>query len=113
MARSVRTLSLAVRGPLSRRDLPRLHDRVCALLWQNRPDVVRCDVAGVAADAVAVDALARLQVAARRRGCRVELQNASAELLDLVSFMGLDEALPALPPSVSASRDGRRAPPTP
>lgn len=97
MARPVRTLSLAVRGPLSRRDLPRLYDRVCSLLTQTRPDVVRCDVAGVDADAVAVDALARLQVGARRRGCRVELQNASAELLELVRFMGLDEALPARP----------------
>lgn len=97
MARTVRTLSLAVRGPLARSDLPGLYDRVCSLLSQTRPEVVRCDVAGVAADAVAVDALARLQVAARRRGCRVELRNASADLLDLVGFMGLDEALPPEP----------------
>ena len=52
-----------------------------------------CDVAGVEPDAVAVDALARLQLAAKRTGCRVRLQNASNELLELVSFMGLDGVL--------------------
>ena len=50
-----------------------------------------CDVCGVDADAVTVDALARLQLAARRRGCRVCLCNASDELRELVSFMGLTE----------------------
>ena len=40
-----------------------------------------------------VDALARLQLAARRRGCRVRLCNASPALLDLVAFMGLTEVL--------------------
>ena len=35
----------------------------------------RCDVAGVEPDAVTVDALARLQLAARRRGCHVRLCN--------------------------------------
>jgi len=45
-------------------------------------------------DAVTVDALARLQLAARGYGCRVRLRNASAELLDLVAFMGLEDVLP-------------------
>ena len=44
---------------------------------------------GVDADAVTVDALARLQLAARRHGCQVRLRNASSELLELVAFMGL------------------------
>jgi ABC-type transporter Mla MlaB component len=43
---------------------------------------------------VTVDALARLQLAARRHGCTVRLQNASSELLELVSFMGLRDVLP-------------------
>jgi ABC-type transporter Mla MlaB component len=49
---------------------------------------------GVPPDAQTVDALARLQLAARRRGCRVRLLGASAELLDLVSLIGLGEVLP-------------------
>jgi ABC-type transporter Mla MlaB component len=55
---------------------------------------VACDVSGVEADAVTVDALARLQLAARRHGCRVQLRNASGGLVDLLAFMGLDAVLP-------------------
>ena len=42
---------------------------------------------------VTVDALARLQLAARRHGCRVRLLNASAGLRELVAFMGLADVL--------------------
>jgi ABC-type transporter Mla MlaB component len=52
-------------------------------------------VAGVAADAVTVDALARLQLAARRHRCVIRLRGASDELRDLVAFMGLDDVLTA------------------
>ena len=44
-------------------------------------------------DAVTVDALARLQLAACRRGCRVVLRNASEPLLELVELMGLSNVL--------------------
>ena len=52
-----------------------------------------CDVAGLAPDAVSVDALARLQLTAVRLRCRVCLRNASPELLELIAFMGLGECL--------------------
>ena len=56
--------------------------------------VIPCDVAWVArADVHVVDALARLQLAAKRRGRRLVLQNASHDLADLVGLMGLAEAL--------------------
>jgi hypothetical protein len=55
--------------------------------------VLRCEVAGVEADGVAVDALAQLALAARRRGCAARLSGASAELVDLVRFAGLAEVL--------------------
>jgi ABC-type transporter Mla MlaB component len=51
-------------------------------------------VDGVASDAVTVDALARLQLAARRHGCQVRLRGASMELRELVAFMGLRDVLP-------------------
>jgi ABC-type transporter Mla MlaB component len=82
-----------VRGPIARSDLAGLCDRVCALLAENGAPVVVCDVRGVAPDAVTVDALARLQLAARRSGCSVRLENASAELLELVDFMALGDVL--------------------
>jgi len=91
---TARTLGFAIRGPIARDDLPGLCDRVCALLTSRAPSVVLCDVEGVAADAVTVDALARLQLAARRHGCQIRLRRASRELLDLVAFMGLRDVIP-------------------
>jgi ABC-type transporter Mla MlaB component len=87
-------LAFAVYGPIARADLPGLCDRVCALLSEGGSGVAFCDVSGVESDAVTADALARLQLAARRHGCRVRLRNASAELLELLCFMGLSEVLP-------------------
>jgi ABC-type transporter Mla MlaB component len=87
------TIAFAIRGPIARSDLPGLCDRVCALL-ERSDAVVRCSVRGVEPDAVTVDALARLQLAARRRGCQVRLRDASSELLELVAFMGLRDVLP-------------------
>ena len=84
----------AIRGPIAREDLPGLSDRICALLREHGPGAPRCDVTGVAPDAVTVDALARLQLAAKRLGCQVRLCNASAELRELIAFMGLRDVLP-------------------
>jgi hypothetical protein len=42
---------------------------------------------------VTVDALARLHLAATRRRCRIQLVDASAELRELVAFMGLGDVL--------------------
>jgi ABC-type transporter Mla MlaB component len=88
-----RTLSFSIHGPITREDLPGLCDRVCALLGSSRAEVAYCDVQGVEPNAVVVEALCRLQVGARRRGCQVQLRNASPELLDLVAFMGLCDVL--------------------
>ena len=87
-------VALAIRGPIARGDLPSLCDHVCAVLARSG-DVVACDVADVEPDAVTVEALARLQLAARRRDCRVELRKASRELLELVELMGLTHVLAA------------------
>jgi ABC-type transporter Mla MlaB component len=86
-------VAFAIGGPITRADLPGLCDRVCALLEAADTDVVLCDVRGVATDVVTVDALARLQLAARRRGCRVVLQHATGDLRRLVAFMGLADVL--------------------
>ena len=87
-------MAMAIHGPISRADLPGLCDRVCALLHGCRPaTIVHCDVRSVEPDAVTVDALAQLQLAARRRGCSVRLSGASPHLRNLVELMGLDDVL--------------------
>lgn len=87
-------VQFTIHGPITRADLPGLSERVCALLDQDERGIVLCDVGGVEPDAVTVEALARLQLAARRHGCQVRLRLASRELLDLVAFMGLQDVLP-------------------
>jgi ABC-type transporter Mla MlaB component len=87
------TITFAIWGPIERGDLPGLCNRVCALLERSAASVAHCDVSGVAADAVTVDALARLQLAARRHRCVIRLRGASDGLHGLVTFMGLDDVL--------------------
>jgi ABC-type transporter Mla MlaB component len=92
-ASAPQTIVFTIWGPIAHADLPGLCDRVCTLLATGA-EVALCDVSGIEPDAVTVDALARLQLAAQRRGCQVRLRNASAELLELVAFMGLSDVLP-------------------
>jgi ABC-type transporter Mla MlaB component len=94
MGAGSRAIAFEIRGPIARDDLPGLCDRVCAILGGSDARVAICEVAGVGCDAVTVDALARLQLAARRSGCQVRLHGASDELLELVEFMGLTDVLP-------------------
>jgi ABC-type transporter Mla MlaB component len=91
--RQTTTITFGIRSPIARADLPGLCERVCALLAANHPAVAFCDVGGAIADAVTVDALARLQLAAHRHGCKVRLQRSSPQLRQLVEFMGLKDVL--------------------
>ncbi|HWY89707.1 MAG TPA: hypothetical protein VNY31_03470 [Solirubrobacteraceae bacterium] len=88
-----RAATLTIGGPLERADLPGLFARTCALLDVEGVELLWCEVAEVSADALALDALARLALVARRRGCRVRLAGASEELRALVGLTGLDEVL--------------------
>lgn len=94
MAASPGTITFAVWGPIARDDLAGLSARLCALLTEADATLALCDVAGVEVDAVAVEALARLQLLARRHRCRIRLRNVSDELRDLITFMGLEDVLP-------------------
>jgi ABC-type transporter Mla MlaB component len=88
------TVTLAIHGPIAPDDLPGLRDRVCTAMIESGADVLLCDVRGVEPDAGTVDALCRLQLAARSHRCTVRLLHASDELLELVAFMGLTKVLP-------------------
>jgi ABC-type transporter Mla MlaB component len=86
---------LVVGGPLTPADIPDLCERARALMDRTGVHALVCDVGGhVEADAVTVEALARLQLAARRRGCRVSLRGASIDLLGLLSLAGLTDIVP-------------------
>ena len=55
-----------------------------------RPPVVGCDVSRITEpDERALDALARLQLSARRLGATIHLRNACPALVDLIELAGL------------------------
>jgi hypothetical protein len=89
-----------VLGPtIARADVPQL----CAQLGRHLADtdaaVVICDVGAVTEpDLVTVEALARLQLTARRHGRRLWLLRACGPLRDLLALTGLCAAVPLHPP---------------
>jgi ABC-type transporter Mla MlaB component len=94
MAARARTeINLALWAPLVPGDLQGLSRRLCAEIV---PGVRTAflDVGVARADALTVDALAQLQLLAKRRGCQVRLRGCSSELRALVAFMGLANVLP-------------------
>ena len=77
-------------GPVTRDAIPALCERARRLLEGCDAGPVACDVAALAEpDAVTIDALARLQLTARRAGYRVELRRVCEELEDLLTLTGL------------------------
>ncbi|WP_420035274.1 STAS domain-containing protein [Streptomyces sp. cg28] len=84
---------VVVAGPIRPADVPELCDRVRAARRGDGGDIV-CDVSGVTAtDLATVDALARMQLAARRAGGRIRLRDPSPRLALLLSLTGLGETL--------------------
>jgi STAS domain len=55
--------------------------------------VMVCDASGLAATLDTIDALARLQLIARRRGCRLQLRNLDSALEELITLIGLRDTL--------------------
>jgi ABC-type transporter Mla MlaB component len=91
----MRPVAVTIRGPLQRSDLPGLYARICAVFTANPGVPLVCDVSEVAIDAVAVEALARLQLGARRHGVQARVQTAPDELSELVAFFGLEDVIAA------------------
>jgi STAS domain len=78
---------------VTRADVKAACDRLHALAGGEGIDSVACDVSALAAEAAAVDALARLALVAKRLGCPLKVRRASPQLRDLVEFCGLTDAL--------------------
>jgi ABC-type transporter Mla MlaB component len=90
------TIVLAIGGPIARADIPALCERAEALLESSSAGVVVCDVGDVVEpDAVTVDVLARLALAAQRRGRQLRLRNTCPDLRDLLALMGLVDVVGA------------------
>jgi ABC-type transporter Mla MlaB component len=85
---------LVVSGPLTPADAAALCERARSALERSGTEVLVCDVAALThPDAGTVEALARLQLTARRLGCRVRLRDPSPELAELLDLFGLAEVL--------------------
>ncbi|MDJ0343797.1 STAS domain-containing protein [Streptomyces sp. H10-C2] len=97
-------------APLTRAGIPALCARLRARLHGSEGGWVTCDVAALTEpDAGTVEALARLQLTARRLGSRIRLRNAGGRLCGLLALAGLRDVLPLEPgPDVTAP-DGRAA----
>jgi anti-anti-sigma regulatory factor len=81
--------------------------RSCPWMGASPPTTIVVDVSAFAPDAVTVDALARLQIAARRAGRRLQLRNASDDLQKLIAFVGLDGVLRVEPGRKAEERKDR------
>ena len=71
------------------------------------PGRIVVDASALAADAVTLDALARFQLASRRRGLEARLRGASRDLLDLIAFAGLAAVLRVEPQRQAEEREQR------
>jgi hypothetical protein len=92
------TLEVVLRGRFAPADIPGLWARLLPLLGGAEAPVVVCDVtAMVEPDAATIDALARLQLTARRYGCCIELRHAGGRLQGLLALTGLAEVVPCAP----------------
>ena len=66
-----------------------------------------CDLRGLAADCVTVDALAQLHLAAKRAGVDLDVRHASRELKELLVFTGLSGVLGVEPRREAEERKDR------
>jgi ABC-type transporter Mla MlaB component len=81
-------------GPLTPADAATLCERARSELERCDAEVLVCDVAALTRpDAGTVEALARLQLTARRLGRRILLRHPSPELRELLELFGLTDVL--------------------
>jgi hypothetical protein len=101
-----RTTACRIRGPIAPTDLGGLAARVRGLIRDSGAEAVLCDLdENVAADLVTVDALARLQLEARRLACGLQLRTAPSAVEQLLEFAGLVEIVSPLRLRVEPERE--------
>ena len=79
-----------ISGRIEPDDVGRLSDRLLATLEGAGAPLVLCDIGALTdIDVTVVDALARLQLVAGRRGSEVRVRRARPEVLELLDLSGL------------------------
>jgi ABC-type transporter Mla MlaB component len=87
-------LVFVISGSITPADVERICNRLRALAEGNGAPLVICDVAAVGdPDVATVDALAQLQLTARRLGRQIVLRNACDELRQLLFLVGLSDVV--------------------
>lgn len=82
--------ALTLTGTLDREATHRLCEEARATLQETGADILVCDVAGLGPPVLAaIDALARLQLTARRAGGRIRLRDPAPHLSELLHLVGL------------------------
>jgi ABC-type transporter Mla MlaB component len=85
---------LVISGPLTPGDAAALCERARLELDRSGAPVLVCDVGALTRpDAGTVEALARLQLTARRLGRQIRLRHPSPELRELLELFGLTDVL--------------------
>ena len=95
--REANTTILVFNGRIGRTDIEQICEWADPLLAGADAGLVICDVSAIVdPDAVTIDALARLQLTARRLGHKVKVRHASHDLKQLLEFTGLRDAVPVV-----------------
>lgn len=89
------TIVFLVSGAIDLETVPKLCERFRLLLADSDADQVICDVGALDdPDAATIDAVARLQLSAKRLGRRFRLRGAPEELRALLALAGLRDVVP-------------------
>ena len=93
-ARDPSEIVIIIGGRLDRADAVRLGTHARALLEHGGAELLVCDVGAlIKPDAVVIDALCRMRLAARRLGCQLALRDASSHLGELLALVGLTDVM--------------------
>ena len=93
-AESPNTIVVGVTGRIERAEIARLCHRVRSLVESGSTDLVVDVSALLAPDVATVDALARMQLTARRLGREIRVQHACHRLVELLVLTGLADVIP-------------------
>jgi ABC-type transporter Mla MlaB component len=102
---------LVIAGRVTPETIAGLCARVRTLLADPDLDGLTCDLSGVVEpDAAALEALARMQLTARRLGRSIRLRHVRPEMRALLTLAGLTDVVPTVPADPDGL-PGRRPPP--
>jgi anti-anti-sigma factor len=106
------TIELTLAGRIDRSDAVRLGRRVRQLLDEADAGQILCDVGSLTqSDVAVVDALCRMRLVARRRGCQLLVRHPSPGLLQLLFLTGLTDVVPVAASNLGTERESEEGEP--